>query len=167
MASTTVLSLARSSTAISSPRASVQLDHTGKPVGNPAMTEVQECCPCWMKFCTCNCIATWKQSSGYRAWRSMRHKVKKLVEHRYFEWAILVIILASSVTLVRTAAVLTISGLTPLALLAITSLFKEPYWRCYVHHTKMQSILNTHVQTRVKGILLGAGANSIVNLFRP
>ena len=34
-------------------------------------------------------------------WRNARHRIKKLVEHRYFEWVILVIIVASSVTLVR------------------------------------------------------------------
>lgn len=99
-ASSTVLNLARSSATLPSPRASVQIDHSGKTSGDPAMTEVQECCPCWMKFCTCNCISMWKESRGYRAWRNMRHKIKKLVEHRYFEWLILVIIIASSVTLV-------------------------------------------------------------------
>ena len=98
-ASSAVLNLARSSATISSPRESVQMNR-GESLGDPAMTEVQECCPCWMKRCTCDCIATWKESSGYRAWRSMRHKIKKLVEHRYFEWAILLIIVASSVTLV-------------------------------------------------------------------
>ena len=102
-ASSTVLNLARSSATLPSPRASVQIDHSGKTSGDPAMTEVQECCPCWMKFCTCNCISMWKESRGYQAWRNMRHKIKKLVEHRYFEWLILVIIIASSVTLVRTA----------------------------------------------------------------
>lgn len=99
--SSTVLSLARSSATLPSPRQSVQADQTGRPSGDPVMTEVQECCPCWMKFCTCNCISKWKESRGYRAWRSMRHKIKKLVEHRYFEWAILLIIVASSITLVR------------------------------------------------------------------
>ena len=94
--SSTVLSLARSSATMSSPRDSVHTDRAG----DPAMTEVQECCPCWMKRCTCDCIAMWKGSSGYRMWRSMRHKIKKFVEHRYFEWAILLIIVASSVTLV-------------------------------------------------------------------
>lgn len=99
--SSTVLSLARSSVTTSSPRESVQMDRLGEqPAGDPVMTEVQECCPCWMKRCTCDCIAMWKASSGYRAWRSMRHKIKKLVEHRYFEWGILGIIVASSVTLV-------------------------------------------------------------------
>lgn len=109
--SSTVLSLARSSAALTSPRASAQMEPAGNPAGDPAMTEVQECCPCWMKFCTCNCIAMWKESSGYRAWRSMRHKIKKLVEHRYFEWAILLIIIASSVTLVRTAEMSVSCGL--------------------------------------------------------
>ena len=99
-ASSAVLSLARSSATVSSPRQSVQMNRGCESSGDPAMTEVQECCPCWMKRCTCDCIAMWKESSGYRAWRSMRHKIKKLVEHRYFEWAILLIILASSVTLV-------------------------------------------------------------------
>ena len=98
--SSTVLSLARSSAIFSSSRESVQMDRSGDPAHDPAMTEVHECCPCWMKRCTCNCIAMWKESSGYRAWRNMRHKMKKLVEHRYFDWAILVIIVASSVTLV-------------------------------------------------------------------
>ena len=97
-ASSAVLSLARSSA--TSPRESVQMNRSGEPSGDPAMTEVQECCPCWMKRCTCNCTAMWKESSGYRVWRSMRHKIKQLVEHRYFEWAILLIIGASSVTLV-------------------------------------------------------------------
>lgn len=94
--SSTVLSLARSSAAISSPRESTQID----PPADPAMTEVQECCPCCTKRCTCNCIAMWKRSSGYRLWRNVRHRIKKFVEHRYFEWAILVIIVASSVTLI-------------------------------------------------------------------
>ena len=103
--SSTVLSLARSSATLPSPRQSVQADQTGRrPSGDPVMTEVQECCPCWMKFCTCNCISKWKESRGYRAWRRMRHKIKKLVEHRYFEWAILLIIVASSITLVRAYA---------------------------------------------------------------
>lgn len=102
--SSTVLSLARSSATLPSPRQSVQADQTGRPSGDPVMTEVQECCPCWMKFCTCNCISKWKESRGYRTWRSMRHKIKKLVEHRYFEWAILLIIVASSITLVRAYA---------------------------------------------------------------
>ena len=99
-ASSAVLTLARSSAVITSPRASLQMNRSDESSGDPTMTEVQECCPCWMKRCTCDCIAMWKGSSGYRAWRSMRHKIKKLVEHRYFEWAILLIIVASSVTLV-------------------------------------------------------------------
>lgn len=99
-ASSAVLSLARSSATFSSPRQSVQMNRSGESSGDPAMTEVQECCPCWMKRCTCECIALWKESSGYRNWRNMRHKIKKMVEHRYFEWTILLIIMASSVTLV-------------------------------------------------------------------
>ena len=99
-ASSAVLNLARSSAVITSPRTSVQMNRSDASSGDPAMTEVQECCPCWMKRCTCDCIAMWKESSGYRVWRNMRHKIKKLVEHRYFEWAILLIIVASSVTLV-------------------------------------------------------------------
>ena len=96
-ASSTVLNLARSSTNIPpTPLHSVQSENRS----DPAMNEVQECCPCWMKRCTCNCISAWKDSSGYRAWRSMRLQVKKVVEHRYFEWGILVIIIASSFTLV-------------------------------------------------------------------
>ena len=102
--SSTVLNLARTSATLPSPRQSVQVEQTGRPSGDPVMTEVQECCPCWMKFCTCNCISMWKESRGYRTWRSMRHKIKKLVEHRYFEWAILLIIVASSITLVRAYA---------------------------------------------------------------
>lgn len=100
-ASSTVLNLARTSAPSPTPRRSVRSYPSDAPtVADPAMSEVQECCPCWMKFCTCSCIATWKESRGYRKWRSMRHNIKKFVEHRYFDWLILVIIISSSVTLV-------------------------------------------------------------------
>ncbi|XP_048583288.1 sodium channel protein 1 brain-like isoform X2 [Nematostella vectensis] len=70
------------------------------PAGDEAMTEVDECCPWCMQRCACAWVTKWKMTQGYRAWRAARLNVKKFVEHKYFEWGILMIIFASSFALV-------------------------------------------------------------------
>ena len=95
-ASSTVLTIAKSSANLAIAQAEQQ---ESEPRDRP-MTDVDECCPCWTRRCTCACLSCWKLSCCYRAWRTVRLRTKLFVEHKYFEWTILIIILASSVTLV-------------------------------------------------------------------
>ena len=64
------------------------------------MTSVEECCPCLSKRCTCSFVTEWKASKGYRTWRLFRYRLKRLVEHKFFEWVVILVILVSSFVLV-------------------------------------------------------------------
>lgn len=89
------------------------------------VTYPDECCPkCCIKRCPC-CDAFDKTKFGQKWW-SFRCKMFKLVEHKYFETFIIIMISASSIALVR------IPPLDPLVTSWILTMFGDlaGYWRC-------------------------------------
>lgn len=71
----------------------VDTDDTTPPGG------VRPCCPA---FCYCEsvCCDNYKESCIRRSWHGLRYYVCAFVEHKYFEWFILFMIVISSLTLV-------------------------------------------------------------------
>ena len=57
--------------------------------------EVDDCFPSH-----CGCCARFDDTRCHVIWLCIRHKVKCLVEHRWFEWFIVFLIAASSIALV-------------------------------------------------------------------
>lgn len=62
-------------------------------------TGVRPCCPA-ICYCDSNCCSNYKESCVRRTWHGMRFYVCAFVEHKYFEWFILFMIVISSLTLV-------------------------------------------------------------------
>ena len=66
---------------------------------------VHDCCPqACSAYCSRKCICTFyrnpEESSCFRIWRKTRELVCSVVENKFFEWFILLVILVSTVTLV-------------------------------------------------------------------
>lgn len=62
-------------------------------------TSVRPCCPA-ICYCESNCCDNYKESCIRRSWHGLRFYVCSFVEHKYFEWFILAMIVISSLTLV-------------------------------------------------------------------
>lgn len=60
---------------------------------------VRPCCPGFC-YCDSNCCSNYKESCIRRTWHGLRYHVCVFVEHKYFEWFILFMIVISSLTLV-------------------------------------------------------------------
>lgn len=71
----------------------VDTDDTNPPGG------VRPCCPAFC-YCDSNCCDNYKESCIRRSWHGLRYYVNAFVEHKYFEWFILAMIVISSLTLV-------------------------------------------------------------------
>lgn len=79
----------------------VDTDDTTPPGG------VRPCCPA---FCYCEsvCCDNYKESCIRRSWHGLRYYVCAFVEHKYFEWFILFMIVISSLTLVSSKSLFAI-----------------------------------------------------------
>ena len=67
-------------------------------------TGVRPCCPAFC-YCESNCCDNYKESCIRRTWHGARFYVCGFVEHKYFEWFILAMIVISSLTLVSLSSV--------------------------------------------------------------
>ncbi len=77
----------------------------GEEEEKPEEDRVKDCFPEFMnrwcaKKCPCASCKSPEDSALMKKWHSVRNVVCIIVEHRFFEWFILVIIFASSITLV-------------------------------------------------------------------
>ena len=80
----------------------VDTDDTTPPGG------VRPCCPAFC-YCESNCCDNYKESCIRRSWHGLRYYVCSFVEHKYFEWFILFMIVISSLTLVSSNSLFTLS----------------------------------------------------------
>lgn len=60
---------------------------------------VRPCCPTFC-YCDSGCCDNYKESCIRRSWHGLRYNICAFVEHKYFEWFILAMIVISSLTLV-------------------------------------------------------------------
>ena len=65
----------------------------------PHTTKVRPCCPLFC-YCESPCCTNYKESCIRKSWHGLRYYVCAFVEHKYFEWFILFMIVISSLTLV-------------------------------------------------------------------